>query len=355
MYFSRINSMHIPYFLHRWILRSIVIAAFPACLSAMDETYEIPVVVVKYFPVNGDLIDIATTGDWGKSLNFTQQKVDSLTGRLVDILGNASRYHAYKNSAAKPGVRYTVMHTYEFLEPLPTRGARETGAPMTDYLSIVKRIEGQEWVEKKGVKEIWVWGYDGGKVGLWESNMAGPFGDVSNSDRDKGDLPVFSSTYTLYHYNYQRGLSEAMEDHMHQIEAVLNFVDGRDTTDEKNWSSLLFWGKYVGSDASHHIIVPHCGWAHYPPNGTKDYDWKNQTYVESDIEDWQPDGTGKTVRMNCERWNCNSVDWFTLWMQSLPGPEHRLLYQGMPLNNWWMFIGDFDGAMKAKKGLVERS
>lgn len=326
----------------------------PSHLSAMDETYEIPVVVVKYFPAKGELIDIGVTGDWGKSVSSTRQKVDSITRRLVDVLGNASRYHAYKNSNAKPGVQYTVLQTYEFLEPLPTHGPGGMRAPMTDYASIVKRINGREWVEKRGVKEIWVWGYHGGKVGLWESNMAGPFGDVSNSDRDKDDLPVYSSTYTLYHYNYQRGLSEAVEDHMHQIEAVLNFIDGRDTTDEKDWSKLLFWGKYVGSDISHKIIIPHCGWAHYPPNGVKDYDWKNQTYVESDIEDWRPDGTGKKARINCERWNCNSLDWFTLWMQSLPGIENNLTYQGAPLNNWWMFIGDFDGAMKAKQRLVEK-
>jgi hypothetical protein len=351
-YCVRTIGMYFPHFFHRWILGSIVLALSSAPAYSMDPTYEIPIIVVKFFPIKGDLIDIGATGDWGKSLSFTRQKVDSITGRLVDVLGNASRYHAYKNSAAKPGVHYTVLQTYEFCEPLPTRAPKGNEAPMTDYVSIVNRINGREWVEKKGVKEIWVWGYHGGKVGLWESNMAGPFGDVSNSDRDKDDLPVYSSTYTLYHYNYQRGLSEAFEDHMHQIEAVLNFVDGRDTTDEKDWSGLLFWGKFVGSDISHKIVVPHCGWSHYPPNGAKDYDWKNQTYVESDIEDWLPDGNGKRVRMNSDRWNGSSVDWFTLWMQSLPGLGHQLTYRGAPLTNWWMFIGDFDGAMKAGKRLV---
>lgn len=338
--------------LFRWTLGCAVLAGLPLSGFATDTTYVVPVVVVKFLPVKGDMIDIGITGDWGKSLRFTQHKTDSLTGRVVDVLGEASKYHAYKNSAATAGVRYQVAHTYEFLEPLPTRAATGKNVPMTDYAAIVARIRGQEWVETRGVKEIWVWGYDGGKVGLWESNMAGPFGDVSNSDRDTSDLPVFTSTYTLYHYNYQRGLSEAIEDHMHQIEAVLNHVDGRDTTDEEQWPDLLFWGKFVGSDISHKIVTPHCGWAHYPPNATRDYDWSNQTFVESDIEDWKPDGSGTKVRMNCTRWNCTGLGWFTLWMQSLPGSGHQLSYRGRALNNWWVFIGDFDRAMRGGETLL---
>ncbi|MEJ2637094.1 MAG: hypothetical protein P8184_17630, partial [Calditrichia bacterium] len=160
-------------------------------------------------------------------------------------------------------------------------------------------------------------------------------------------------TYTFYHYNYQRGLSEAVEDHMHQTEAVLNFVDGRDVTSKAQWDTLLFWGKFVGSDASHKIVTPHCGWAHYPPNAVKDYDWTNKTYVLTDMEDWKPDGSGEKKRVNCERWNCSSLDWFTLWFQSLPGKDNGLSYKGKELSNWWVFIGDWDGAMKKGLKLVE--
>ena len=106
---------------------------------------------------------------------------------------------------------------------------------MTDYNKIMQRVGIKQWVEEKGVKEVWLWGYHGGVVGLWESNMAGPFGDISNSNRDPNDLPVLKKTYTVYHYNYQRGASEAVEDHMHQIEAVLNYVDGRDRTPPDQW------------------------------------------------------------------------------------------------------------------------
>ena len=320
--------------------------------SGNPDSWEIPVVVVKYLPVNGDTIDIEATGDWGKSLAFTRHKTDSITQRLVSFLEEASRFRVYNNPDAKPSLTYRIDTTYEFLEPLPTKSHFFRKTPLTDYNAIVERIGGKKWVEEMGVKEIWLWGYHGGKVHLWESNMAGPFGDISNSNRDEDDLPVFKNTYTLYHYNYQRGLSEAVEDHMHQIEALLNYVDGRDDAPKGEWEGLLFWGKFVGSDASHKIINPGCGWAHYPPNGEKDYDWANKRFVESDIENWKPDGSGQKKRLNCERWNCNSLDWFKLWMQSLPGMNNGLQFRDKELINWWVFIGDWDFAMQNGLSLV---
>jgi hypothetical protein len=336
---------------------SISVFLFPFILIAQtnidEKPFHIPVVVVKYFPVKDNNIDIEVTGDWGKSLSYTRQKTDSLTEELVQWLEEASRYHGYKVPDATPSLNYRILKTFEFLEPLPVKKRFLRKTPMTDYAKIVEKIDGRHWVEDQGVKEIWLWGYHGGKVHLWESNMAGPHGDISNSNRDQDDLPVFQKTYTLYHYNYQRGLSEAVEDHMHQIEAVLNYVDGRDTTAKDHWDELLFWGKFVGSDASHKIIDPGCGWAHYPPNAEKDYDWDNKRYVETDIENWQPDGGGKKERMNCERWNCNSLDWFKLWMQSLPGKDNGLTYQGKSLTNWWIFIGAWDQSMNQNRKLVE--
>lgn len=344
--------MRYPFFIFLLLLA----LTWGAAATGSPEEYpmEIAVVVVRYFPVRGENIDIDVTGDWGKSLEFTRHKTDSLSARLVNVLEEGSRYRFYKNATAQPSLNYTILKTYEFTEPLPTKKRWFRKTPMTDYSAIMKRINGRSWVEERRVKEIWLWGYHGGKVGLWESNMAGPYGDISNSNRDENDLPVFGNTYTFYHYNYQRGLSEAVEDHIHQIEAVLNYVDGRDDTPKDKWDQLLFWGKFVGSDRTHKIINPGCGWAHYPPNAEKDYDWANQTYVRTDIEDWRPDGTGRKKRINCERWNCNSLDWFIYWMQSLPGKDNGLVYQGKALTNWWIFIGDWDTAMKQNMNLIEK-
>ncbi len=339
-----------------WMLIFILVNIWSTDVAAdenLNIPYEIPVVVVKYLPVKDDSIDTDVTGDWGRSLAFTQQKTESITAKLVQVLEEGSRYHAYKDSSSPKSLAYKILKTYEFLEPLPTRKSGfERRAPMTDYKIIMKRIGIEEWVNERGVKEVWIWAYHGGKVHLWESNMSSPHGDVSNSNRDNDDLPVLDRTYTVYHYNYQRGLSEAVENHMHQIEALLNHVDGRDETPKSKWDELLFWGNFVGSDHTHKIINPGCGWAHYPPNGEHDYDWANKRFVSTDIENWKPDGSGKRKRINCERWNCNSLDWFRFWMQSIPGYNNGLEYQGKRLSNWWIFVGDWDYTKHNNIGLV---
>jgi len=337
-----------------------IFAAFlagPSALAAGERgpaPFVVPVLLIHYFPTNGPRIDISVTGDWGEALEATRQKTRRQTREIIAALEEGSRYRAFADSNAVPCLTYLVAGSLEFFEPLPTWSKPGYSTPMTDYNRILKAVRIQDWVRNQGVKEVWLWGYHGGKVDLWESNMASPFGDVSNSDRDPSDLPVLQKTYTVYHYNYQRGTSEAVEDHIHQIEAVLNHIDGRDQSPPEQWPELLFWGRFVGSDQSQKIVHPGCGWAHYPPNGERDYDWANPKYVETDMDDWRPDGSGRKARLNCERWGGNSLRWFVYWMQHLPGPNNGLTFKGKPLNNWWVFLGDYDAARAQGLGLVAK-
>ena len=308
-------------------------------VSSSDALFIIPVLLVHYFPVRGNQIDRDVTGDVGGSLEQLRAHTARTTQQVVDALERGSCYHGYKNPGAQPSLRYQIVERIEFLEPLPTWPKPGHRVPMTDYNAMMARIGIRQWVEEKGIKEVWIWGYHGGVIDLWESNMAGPYGDISNSDRDQGDLPVLNKTYTVYHYNYGRGPSEAVEDHMHQIEAVLRQVDPE-----------LFWHKFVGKPGE-----GRCGWAHFPPNGERDYDWRNPKYVWTDIEDWRPDGGGTKQQLNCDRWHGDSLAWFIYWMQNLPGAENGLTYRGRPLTNWWHLIGDFDEAMRQGVGLVEKA
>jgi len=322
------------------------------------EPFEVKVVVVKYFPLQGDKIDITVTGDVNGTLDAMRKHTDKITEEVIYAMEEGSRYRGYKDKAAKPSLDFNVVKTYEFLERLPTVKTDKPEAPWTDYNAIMERIDGKDWVEKQNVKEVWIYGYHGGKVNLWESNMAGPYGDISNSSCSLDDLPKYSKTVTVYHYNYQRGRGEALEDHMHQMEAVLNHVDGRDKTPPNEWSKLLYWGKYVGSDRSHRMVATsegfyRCGWSHVPPAGDSDYDWGNKKVVKSDIEDWRPDGSGEKKDITSEIWKGDSYLWFIYWMQSMPGKDSGLKFEGKKLRNWWIFIGDFDSAMKKKMTLVE--
>lgn len=335
----------------------VVASAMPARADWTQRQFTVPVAVVSYFPVDGENIDIRVTGDWGRPYAETRAKCERMTRETIEALQEGSRFRGYKNPAAKPALIYKVAATFEFKKPLPTCPLQAgEGAPMTDYNAIMREIDIQDLVERKGVKQIWIWGYHGGKVGLWESNMASPSGDVSNSSRNPSDLPILGRTYTVFHYNYQRGTGEAVEDHTHQLEALLNYVDGRDRTPPEQWPDLLFWGKFVGSDRSHKIVSTpaRCGWTHYAPNSDGDYDWANKRYVETDIEDWRPDAPGETQRLNCDRWGGDGLKWKIYWMRAIPGLRNGLTYRGKPLTNWWAFVGDWDRCMREKTALTVR-
>jgi hypothetical protein len=306
--------------------------------SSSTAPYEIPILIVKYFPVRDGMIDRGVTGDVGGPLEDVRRHTEDVTERVIWALETGSAYHGYRDPTAQPSLRYLIADNIEFLEALPLHRKGGHRLPMTDYNSIMERIAIRDWVEDQGIKEVWIWGYHGGVIDIWESNMAGPHGDISNSDRDLYDLPALKETYTVYHYNYQRGVSEAVEDHLHQIESVLGHV-GRD----------LFWERFVGKP-----LEGRCGWSHYPPNGERDYDWANPRSVWTDIEHWRPDGTGERKQLSSRRWRGDSLTWFIYWMQNLPGANNNLTYRGRRLTNWWMFIGDFDSAMDAGQGLLEQ-
>ncbi len=297
--------------------------------------FEIPVLLVFYFPTTrSGFIDRSITGDVGMPLEEMRAHTHRTTKQVMKALEEGSRFHGFKNPDAPPSLRYRIDGDLQFQEPLPTFSKPGHAEPMTDYNAIMKRVNIEEWLVR-GVKEVWIWGYHGGRVDLWESNMASKWGDISNSDRDPTDLPIFHKTYTVYHYNYGRGASEAVEDHMHQIEAVLRHADAD-----------LFWNKFVGQ-----VGEGRCGWSHFPPNGVRDYDWANPNWIETDLENWRPDGGPKT-RLNCHRWNSDSLDWFVLWMQCLPGFHNGIPYKDREIPNWWHWIGDFDDAMQQGRGLT---
>lgn len=298
--------------------------------------WTVPVLVLRYFPVTagGDEIDRAVTGNVGGSLEKMREKCERMTHEAATALEQGSRFRAYTNAAAPASLRYEIVDTIDYLEAIPHSPSKRGRA---DYLSVLQRAKVADYVERRGVKEVWIWGYHSKELAPWESNMASPHGDISNSDRDPRDLPILQKSYVVYHYNYERGTSEAVHNHIHQIEAVMRHHGGE------------LWKTWEGTKGRWR-----CGNCHFPPNAKSDYDWANKEYVESDIEDWRPEGFGTMKRINCETWDCDSLQWFIYWMRSMPGARNGLRLGQKPLTNWWIFMGDYDAAITGKVGLVER-
>jgi hypothetical protein len=76
------------------------------------------------------------------------------------------------------------------------------------------------FVDNKNVKEVWLFAYQGfpSKLGVMESKMSGPHGDISNSNK-ANEMPLCKHTYIVYTFNYGRTIAEAVEVWGHQLEA----------------------------------------------------------------------------------------------------------------------------------------
>lgn len=297
--------------------------------------WTVKVLVLNYFPVTADKknIDIKVTSNVGAPLAEIKKKCERMTKETLHALQEGSRYHAYKNPDAKPSLLYEVVDTLTYYEAVPPHPKKKN---YNDYNKMMERSDIRKYVEEKGVREVWIWGYHSPTSGPVESNMASVHGNISNSHRDPFDLPILKHTYTVYHYNYERETAEAVHDHMHQLEAIYGHYGGE------------LWKTFTGKPGQWR-----CGCCHFPVNAVQDYDYHNKRYVDSDIEDWRPEGFGEKKRMNCDRWNSDEVKWHILWMQSIPGANNGLTYQGKPLTNWWVYVGDYDNAVFRKTKLVD--
>ncbi|MBI2084449.1 MAG: hypothetical protein HYT70_02455 [Candidatus Aenigmarchaeota archaeon] len=332
----------------------------------------VPVLVLKYFPLDssGTKLDQTITG-MTIDLATIRSKVNSLNQQGIEKLTIVTKYHGYKNTV-EPSLNYSIFEEKEFLTSIPISINKVPWNQNTfrpDYTKILNDANICDYVDNKGVKQVWVWSYHYGNVEPAEADMAmgtnsqaywnhGTYGDVSNSEQTN-DMPTCQKTYTLYNYNYDRGLGELLEDHGHQIESLFSFVDN------------ALWSKFKSPNGELPPTVNHCGWTHSPPNAGDwsgdrgQYDWGDETDVLSDCEDWKPDGTGTVKTVDCHTWAGNDCDQFTAgkpneagvafkvwWMQNIPGKNNGLTYDSKSLRNWWEFYGDFDNAMAKGKSLV---
>lgn len=322
---------------------------------------EMPVVIISYLPtLDGINLDADRTGIQ-RSLEEMKEYLLNTNKQVKYMLEEGSRYHGYKNTSADPFLGYRVV---EYINVYDTFNLGKEvwwnpGVFRPDYNHVMERINGRKYVDTLGVKEVWLWGWHHDNIEPAESNMASPLtGDISNSERYNDDLPVYDNTYILYNYNFGRTAAEAVHNHGHQIEAQLLFVNGKQDGNE-----FLFREKFVGWQGNNPPIG-RCGDTHHPPNTTQDYDYYNPTLVESDIEDWRPDG-GVTTFVSSDTWGSivynwpndnppsqqTECHWYIYWMQNMPGNGNNIDYGSNYMTNWHKFNANWDVAITSNLGL----
>ncbi len=356
---------------------------------APGHLYEIPVVIMRFLPtLDGVNLDVSKAADYWSlgeiSLEELKERIVFFDKQVKFMLEEGSRFRGYKNPSAPPSIGYRVVEYITVYAQTPAGHVlkREKGFPIysPDYHQIFKRFNMKDYVNNKGVKEIWIWqghvmpNFPSYNPNLhkpedfrdWvESNMSSPVtGDISNSWRRNNDLPVYNSTYTVYGQNFRRSQAEVVHNHGHQLEAILSHVDQL-----QHGNTDLFWKKFVGKNDSGNHITGRAGWTHMPPNTTRGYDYtRNTTLVKTDIADWTPDNSGSKKLFNVNTygdltfsWRNAEPDtipqrvesqWYIYWMQSMPGHENQIQYGNKELTNWWVFTGDWDKAIKEKMRLV---
>ena len=246
----------------------------------------------------------------------------------------------------------------------------------TDWFQIFSDLQLDPLMRARQVREIWIAdsGFDAGypsyRAGVhdpndfrvnFESNMASPLtGDISNSYRDNGDLPILPHTYIVYGINYRRSQAEAVHNVGHQLEAMMSYVASRQDGNDR-----LFWRDFVGQNAQGQFVTGRTGWTHMPPNTIGNYDYLNTTLVSSDIEDWRPDNSGTKKLVNVDTWGKFTYpwpgdaefdgrvesQWYTYWFQNFPGRANRIARGTGWMTNWWAFAGDWDAAIRSGLGL----
>lgn len=297
-----------------------------------------------------------------------------------------SKFRGFDNPNASKNINIQAVKYYNFYELKTKIYSGRPVIPQPDYQEIFKQINLEDLVNNQGVKEVWICfpplstEYPSIQQGLIskdyllnipESNMSSPYGDISNSERDLSDLPVYKNTYVVYGINIDRSPAESVHNRGHQIESQL-----RDIEKDKSNLNELFWNKFVGVKSSGRPIG-RVGMTHFPPNTNVDYDYSNSTLVDSDIRDWKPEG-GNISKVNVDTWlkrtynfpfnifwadnithgvkNDAHYKWFIYWFQAFPNLNSNIQYKrpngtNTFLSNWWDLFYNWDNAKKFSKTL----
>lgn len=140
--------------------------------DAADKQYNVPVLSLSYLPLDNkdqSKINLDIVGPYlseGTTIDEIRQKIKRINSELITGLETGSSFHLYKDSSSKPALKYSIVDSKEFLRPiLRTSNSKwlflDQGdwGLTADHHTELSNINICDYVDKKGVKEVWIWMY----------------------------------------------------------------------------------------------------------------------------------------------------------------------------------------------------
>ncbi len=204
-----------------------------------------------------------------------------------------------------------------------------------DYEKLVVDYKVVDKINNNGIDELWIFGAP--YMGFWESAMAGPGAFYINGgvyDSVKTNHP-----FVIMGFSYERGVAEMIHDLSHRTESTMARIYGGWEIDKLTNN----WAKFAANEFQSKGVAA-VGTCHYPPNGEKDYDYKNPRIVESNADEYlnYPNIKGEMKKVSCETWggadyHLNYMKW---WFAHLP--KAAGINEDGRLNNWWEYVFNFN-------------
>ena len=225
-----------------------------------------------------------------------------------------------------------------------------------DYIGMIKHYGFDKMRDKDELHEVWVFNHPA--CGMYESRMIGDNAFWINSPGiTKEQGAPCKELLSVMFCSYERNLACALESYSHRFESTMMKVYGWwDYENRATKADLTTWDKYTGYAKIYDKYEPgmsHVGNVHFPPNGTHDYDFTNDTKVMSYADEWlydYPEIKEKNARLiNHDEWG-DHTGYMKWWLGHMPHFKGISPYDNK-LNNWWHYVVNYNAAVALEKEL----
>lgn len=224
----------------------------------------------------------------------------------------------------------------------PLKDAHQNQTLKFDYRELIRHYDFCSMKANGEIDEVWVFAHP--YAAMYESQLVGKGAFWWNS-------PPIEDTcedvlISVMGWNFERDWDLAVHSVGHRVESALRRAFGRWDHEAEN---LNYWELYTLFDDIKKDKAQ-VGNIHFPPNGVKDYDYKNETVVLSYADGWAnyPNIECKSRKMDCTEWGCTHGGYMKWWFSHLP--HFKGVTDGV-LNNWWHYVVDYYGAEEIAKEL----